>query len=167
MGKRLFYVGCVALVLAQAGAVSADLIAHWKFDNNGNDEVGSLTWTLNGGAGFSTERKQGELLGLALTYVERNRKNVEFADVPVPAGAEARFDWGPEFPGEWRRSLVWGDYPTGIEDVYVLVSGMQKPDGTYTRQVGLFIDDDVEMTPDQARTLAKALLQAADDFERG
>ena len=44
---------------------------------------------------------------------------------------------------------------------------MQKPDGTYTRQLGLFADDDVEMTAEQARTLAAALLLAADDFDRG
>ena len=112
------------------------------------------------------ERREGDLLDLARTYLERNRKNAEFADVPVPHGAEARFDWGPESPGEWRRSLVWGEYPTGIEDVYVLVSGMQKPDGTYTRQLGLFVDDDVAMTAEQARTLAAALLKAADDLDR-
>lgn len=115
----------------------------------------------------SVKRREIETVELAGTYVERNRKNAEYADVPVPPGAEAGFDWGPEFPGEWRRSLVWGDYPTGIEDVYVLVSGWQKPDGTYTRQVGLFVDDDIEMTAQQARTLAAALLKAADDFDRG
>jgi len=114
------------------------------------------------------ERREGELLDLACKYIERNRKNAEYADVPVPAGAEANFDWGPDLvPGEWRRSLVWGEYPTGIEDVYVLVSGMQKPDGTYTRQLGLAVDDDVVMTAEQARTLAAALLSAADDFDRG
>ena len=117
------------------------------------------------------ERREGDLLDLACNYVERNRKNAEYAGVPVPAGAEATFDWGPDLvAGEWRRSLVWGEYPTGIEDVYVLVSGMQKPDGTYTRQLGLFVDDDdddIEMTAEQARTLAAALLNAADDLERG
>ncbi len=114
------------------------------------------------------ERRGLDLLDLARTYLERNRKNAEFADVPVPPGAEARFDWGPDLvPGEWRRSLVWGEYPTGIEDVYVLVSGVQKPDGTYTRQLGLAVDDDVVMTAEQARTLAAALLNAADDLDRG
>ena len=44
---------------------------------------------------------------------------------------------------------------------------MQKPDGTYTRQLGLFVDDDVAMTAEQARTLAAALLKAADDLDRG
>jgi len=115
----------------------------------------------------SAKRREIEAVELARTYVERNRKNAEFADVPVPPGAEANFDWGPSFADEWRRSLVWGDYPTGIEDVYVLVSGWQTPDGTYTRQLGLFVDDDIEMTTQQARTLAAALLKAADDFDRG
>lgn len=113
------------------------------------------------------ERRAVELLELARAYVERNRKNVEYADVPVPAGAVAEYEWGSSFPGEWRRSLVWGDYPTEVQDVHVLICGFQKPDGTYTRQIGLFVDDDMELTVEQARALAAALLKAADDFDRG
>ena len=59
MGRRLLHFIFVLVVLFPVTNVSADLIAHWKFDNNGNDEVGSLTWTMNNGAAFSTDRKEG------------------------------------------------------------------------------------------------------------
>ncbi len=59
MGRRLLHFIFILVVLFPVAHASADLIAHWKFDNNGNDEIGSLTWTLNNGATFSTDRKEG------------------------------------------------------------------------------------------------------------
>jgi hypothetical protein len=35
------------------------LVAQWKFNNDLTDSVGTLTWTANGGAGFSTDAKEG------------------------------------------------------------------------------------------------------------
>jgi len=59
MSRRLLHLIFVLVVLLPVGDASADLLAHWKFDNNGSDEVGSLTWTLNNGAAFSTDRQEG------------------------------------------------------------------------------------------------------------
>ena len=56
MGRRLLHFIFILVELFPVAHASADLIAHWKFDNNGNDEVGSLTWTMNNGATFSTDR---------------------------------------------------------------------------------------------------------------
>lgn len=114
------------------------------------------------------ESREVELLDLACQYTERNRKNAEYADVPIPPGAEPKYDWAPDFQdgNSWKRLLQWTEYSTGMESVDVLINGWLKPDGTYTRQVGLYVEDEIEMTAEQARMLAAALLNAADDLDR-
>jgi len=59
MCKKLIHLVCLIVVLGLAGSTSAALVAHWKFDNDLTDSVGTLTWTTNGGAGFSTDAKEG------------------------------------------------------------------------------------------------------------
>ncbi|MBL7186877.1 MAG: hypothetical protein ISS70_11190 [Phycisphaerae bacterium] len=59
MCKRLICLISFVLVLALTGSASADLVAHWSLDNDAADSVGSLNWTLNGGAGYSTDAKEG------------------------------------------------------------------------------------------------------------
>jgi len=59
MCKKFVSLVCLVLVLGLAGSASAALMAHWKFNNNLTDSVGTLTWTANGGAAFSTEAKEG------------------------------------------------------------------------------------------------------------
>ncbi len=49
----------VSLVLAMGQISYGGLVAQWKFNNDLTDSVGTLTWTANGGAGFSTDAKQG------------------------------------------------------------------------------------------------------------
>jgi len=51
---------CLAFLLAAMGQISyGALVAQWGFDNVLTDSVGTLTWTANGGASFSTDAKQG------------------------------------------------------------------------------------------------------------
>ena len=59
MCKKIISLVGLVLVLSLAGNVSAALVAHWKFNNDLTDSVGTLTWTANGGVGFSTEAKEG------------------------------------------------------------------------------------------------------------
>ncbi len=59
MAKRLSYLTITILALGLAGDASAALVAHWPFNNSPNDQVGALHWTLNGGATYSTDRKEG------------------------------------------------------------------------------------------------------------
>jgi len=47
--------GPVALTSSASGA----LVAHWPFNNSPNDQVGTLNRTLNGGATYSTDSKEG------------------------------------------------------------------------------------------------------------
>jgi len=59
MCKKLIYLVCFVLVLGLVSSASADLVAHWKFNNDATDSVGSLNWTLGGGAAYSTDAKEG------------------------------------------------------------------------------------------------------------
>jgi len=59
MSAKSLYIGIVVSVLGWTSIASADLAARWTFNNNGNDQVGALNWTLNGGASYSTDRKEG------------------------------------------------------------------------------------------------------------
>jgi len=59
MCKKLIYLISFVLVLSVAGSASAALVAHWKFDNDTTDSLGNLNWTLDGGASYSTDAKEG------------------------------------------------------------------------------------------------------------
>ncbi len=61
MSKQPFYptLTITVLALGLAGSASGALVAHWPFNNSPNDQVGALNWTLNGGATYSTDRKEG------------------------------------------------------------------------------------------------------------
>jgi hypothetical protein len=59
MFKRLTCSVSLFVVLCLVGSSSADLIAHWKFDNDRSDSIGLLNWKLENGARYSTDSKQG------------------------------------------------------------------------------------------------------------
>ncbi len=59
MSERLICLLSVVLVLCCANNTLAGLVAHWKFNNDAADSVGSLDWTLEGGAGYSTDAREG------------------------------------------------------------------------------------------------------------
>ena len=59
MYERLIYWTSVILMLSMTGSASAALVAQWNFDNDATDSVGNLNWTLEGGASYSTDAKQG------------------------------------------------------------------------------------------------------------
>jgi hypothetical protein len=56
MCKKLIYLVSFVLVLSLAGRASADLVAYWPLDNDANDAIGELNWTLDpNGTSFSTD----------------------------------------------------------------------------------------------------------------
>jgi hypothetical protein len=59
MLNRLIFLLSFAFVLGLADSSSADLAAHWKFDNDRSDSVGLLNWKLENGASYSTDSKEG------------------------------------------------------------------------------------------------------------
>jgi hypothetical protein len=59
MNIKRVYISIVLAALAWTGPASADLVARWTFNNNSNDQIGVLNWTLSGGATYSTDHKEG------------------------------------------------------------------------------------------------------------
>ncbi|MBN1804228.1 MAG: LamG domain-containing protein [Sedimentisphaerales bacterium] len=49
----------ISVLLCLANSSSAELVAHWKFDNDRNNSIGLLDWKLENGASFSTDSKEG------------------------------------------------------------------------------------------------------------
>ena len=56
--RKLFPILFIAFVIFPLN-LNAQLIAHWKFNNNGNDETGNYNASLMNGAGYSTENMEG------------------------------------------------------------------------------------------------------------
>ena len=52
MSKKLIYLVCVVFVLGLASSASAELVAYWTFNDDPNDSIGDLNWTLENGANF-------------------------------------------------------------------------------------------------------------------
>jgi hypothetical protein len=84
-------------------------------------------------------------------------------NLPVPAGATAD-DWCDltDIDGDMARALTWSRHDT--DKVGVAVDGWQSADGTVERCVSLY-DADKELTAADARRLAAALLNAADELD--
>jgi len=108
-----------------------------------------------------------QLVDYARYDVECNRMTAQYADLPLPPGSELQDQWVRDFLGDgsWCRRVRWLECTTGMEDVEVEINGLQKTDGTYTRRITLNAWDEVVMTSEQARTLATALRNAADDLD--
>lgn len=59
MFKRLVCLVSVFVLLCLVNSSSADLVAHWKFNNDRTDSIGLLSWKLENGAHYSTDGKEG------------------------------------------------------------------------------------------------------------
>jgi len=60
MCKKLIFLFSFVLVLSLAGRASAELVAYWPLDNDANDTIGELNWTLDpNGTSFSTDSIMG------------------------------------------------------------------------------------------------------------
>lgn len=89
-------------------------------------------------------------------------KTIELPNLPVPPGATAD-DWSEPVAGEMARSLTWSRHDAA--GVGVNVDGLQYNDGQVSRSISLY-DTDKELTSADARALAAALLEAADEYDR-
>ncbi len=61
MCKKLIYFVSFVFVLGIAGSASAELVAYWPLDDDANDTIGGLNWTLdpNNGTSISTDSLVG------------------------------------------------------------------------------------------------------------
>lgn len=87
-------------------------------------------------------------------------------NLPVPAGATAVEEWyaPTEFPEDFTRSLTWFERRLG--KVGVSIEGAQFGDGHVDRYISVWQAENKELTPSEARELAAAVLEAADELER-
>lgn len=86
------------------------------------------------------------------------------AHIPVPAGATTDSCWSTRSDdGDVMRSLEWSRRYAGRACVHV--DGWQGETGHVTRWVSVY-DSLEEMPADEARQLAAALVEAADELER-
>lgn len=106
---------------------------------------------------------QAGLLFTAREYVKQNAAAAYFADVAPPAEDGEHYPWEHDGDGKWFR-LFYGT-TRKVGDVQVMLSGLQGCDGTITRSIS--VDGDSEsLEAMQARQIAAALLDAADELER-
>jgi hypothetical protein len=133
------------------------------------DLVGDLTADeVTGIEGIEREfgadtRGPAILLKVARDYVLRRTVDAAYADIPLPVGATDLSGWEKNLQRDgWSRTLVWRTWDSG--EMAVDIAGRQECDGTYTRQISL--EDGADFTSTGARQLARALIEAADEFER-
>jgi hypothetical protein len=109
------------------------------------------------------------LLGEAREHASRNLvDNIEFGHLAPPAGAAKLFHWdnGTYFLDEWSREFEGARRTIGttLGKFTISIGGVQRQDGRVTRY--LTIDGDDVLDSDDARQLAAALIEAADELER-
>lgn len=89
-------------------------------------------------------------------------------NLPVPPGAEAD-EWmiPTEFPEDVVRFLTWSRHDT--DKIGVAVEGSQYGDGRVDRSIGPYdnkMTDYRDLTTTDARQLAAALIEAADELDQ-
>lgn len=104
------------------------------------------------------------LLECARDYITSRLVDLQFAEVPRPDGAGVG-DWELHTDGSgWSRSLTWSEVAVG--QMAVGVDGRQRTDWTIERGVTVYNDEGIELSSEQARELAAAILAAADALDR-
>ena len=109
---------------------------------------------------------EADLLDTARDFVARNQLQAAMADVPAPAWAIRTGAWYDD-GGHITRSLYGGEVV--LDTVTARVAGEQDSGGALTAWVEVIENrghDGGGMTAGQARELAAALVQAADELDR-
>ena len=85
-------------------------------------------------------------------------------NLPIPPGATAG-GWDEMFDDDGAvRSLAW--FRHDAAGIGIGVDGLQHEDGRIDRYIGLYNCSNPELTSGQARALATALMEAADEYDR-
>jgi hypothetical protein len=85
-------------------------------------------------------------------------------NLPVPAGATAGSWSEPDCDGDQARTLTWSRHDT--DEVGVTIEGWQSSDGDVDRCISIYDAGNAELSAADARRLAAALLNAADELDR-
>lgn len=124
---------------------------------------------LDGGAA-----RDSVLLDYARSHAEQNRVDqTKFRHIPTPVGVRHVGHWEDDGTGRWSRGFdsckEWviriPGAMKGSDRADVDIAGSQYEDGTITWQIYVYADSAV-YNADQARQLAAALLEAADELDQ-
>jgi len=118
----------------------------------------------------SEDARTGLLFG-ARELIGQNLAAAFYQDIPSPGGAETIGPWEPwdDDDDVWAR--VWEGRSSRVNiaagnEIEVWVGGIQRGDGRCTRQVSLGAGrGDEQLTAGEARQLADALTEAADELD--
>ena len=106
---------------------------------------------------------QRTLLFTAREFVGQNAAAALYADVPPPPEDGQHYPWEHDGDGKWFRFFAGTTRDLG--KTTVTISGLQYADGTITRSISVDGDDE-SLDATQARKIATALLDAADELDR-
>ncbi len=96
---------------------------------------------------------------------EQAAVDAQLAHIPLPGGATTDGWLSTRADGKGAiRSLTWSTHATGSR-VGVEVAGAQDDTGAFERSVMIYANSE-ELTADEARRLAGALIEAADELDR-
>ncbi|WP_099024823.1 hypothetical protein [Mycolicibacterium palauense] len=109
--------------------------------------------------------READLLDQARVFVEENDRITDQLDAsaPPPADAVTAGAWEDDDRGGWMRMFEGALRPVG-ECIVVAVHGTQWSDGRVEREIVVEARDE-SLSPSVARSVAEALLQAADQVE--
>jgi hypothetical protein len=114
----------------------------------------------------TADKTTDALLFIARDYAESNLTDeVMFGHIAPPADATRLFHWGTTGGDDvWSREFDGTDHNVAAVTCYV--TGRQFDDGRCERWIALSASDLEKLTPAQARELATALREAADEVDR-
>jgi hypothetical protein len=104
-----------------------------------------------------------ELLAIARDSAQHTLSDQMFADLPMPDGVRLADHWQPD-GDEWMRAFD-GTSRT-VKDTHVEIVGEQRASGAIARCIHVFSDGTDDLHNDDARRLAAALVEAADELDR-
>ena len=81
------------------------------------------------------------LLEFARDHIEARLIDIAYADIPIPPGNPSVGKWEHNTAGGWSRSLLWAEYGDPRE-MSIDIDGTQQHDGTYTRQISVYLAED-------------------------
>jgi hypothetical protein len=104
-----------------------------------------------------------ELLAIARDSAQHNLSDQMFADLPMPGGVQLAEHWQPD-GDEWARAFD-GTSRT-VKDTDVWIVGEQRASGAINRVIHVYLGGTDDLHSDDARQLAAALVEAADEIDR-
>jgi hypothetical protein len=100
------------------------------------------------------------------------RDNAQFGHLPEPEGARKLWYWEDDGAGNWSRRFDGTRRGVGLDQTGVFANrvdvdldGVQHSDGSIVRAITVYSKDS-EITAEQARSVAAALTEAADELDR-